>query len=92
MIAAKGAPEAIADLCHLDAAATANFLQRMEALAARGLRVLAVARARFEQKQLPEIQHDFVFELLGLIGFVDPVRAAVPPAIARMQEPPVCAW
>ncbi|HET8712023.1 MAG TPA: cation-transporting P-type ATPase, partial [Spongiibacteraceae bacterium] len=47
VIAAKGAPEAIADLCHLSAAATANLLQRMQVLAERGLRVLAVARARF---------------------------------------------
>lgn len=81
VIAAKGAPEAIADLCHLSAQATANLLQRMEALAEQGLRVLAVARAKFEQKNLPDIQHDFIFELVGLIGFVDPVRAAVPPAL-----------
>ncbi len=86
VIAAKGAPEAIADLCHLSVDATANLLQRMQALAENGLRVLAVARARFEQKSLPDIQHDFTFELLGLIGFVDPVRAAVPPALRECNE------
>lgn len=86
VIAAKGAPEAIADLCHLNAQATANVLQRMEALAESGLRVLAVARAKFEQKTLPEIQHDFTFEFLGLIGFVDPVRSAVPPALRECNN------
>lgn len=85
VVAAKGAPEAIADLCHLDAQATANLLQRVEVLAQRGLRVLAVARAQFEKKSLPEIQHDFSFELLGLIGFVDPVRAAVPAALRECK-------
>lgn len=86
VIAAKGAPEAIADLCHLGAEATANLLLRTEALAERGLRVLAVARARFEQKQLPELQHDFTFELLGLLGFVDPVRSAVPAALRECRS------
>ncbi len=81
VIAAKGAPEAIFDLCHLDVAALAALSAQAATMAARGLRVLAVARARFERLPLPEIQHDFVFELLGLIGFADPVRAAVPQAL-----------
>ncbi len=81
VIAAKGAPEAIADLCHLDASANANILQHMQTMAENGLRVLGVARARFEQPPLPDIQHDFAFEFVGLIGFVDPVRAEVPPAL-----------
>ncbi|NQD35861.1 cation-translocating P-type ATPase [Permianibacter sp. IMCC34836] len=45
VIAAKGAPEAIADLCHLDAKARATLLQQVTAFADQGLRVLAVARA-----------------------------------------------
>ena len=42
-IAAKGAPEAIAGLCHLAPPERERLLQAAEALAARGLRVLAVA-------------------------------------------------
>ena len=42
-VAAKGAPEAIAQLCHLPADQTAALLQTAEGLASRGLRVLAVA-------------------------------------------------
>jgi|688.fasta_scaffold02018_38 Ca2+-transporting ATPase len=42
-IAAKGAPEAIAELCHLPAERSAALLQAAEGLARQGLRVLAVA-------------------------------------------------
>ncbi len=82
-IAAKGAPEAIADLCHLDAAAMGRLRERVAALADDGLRVLGVARARFSAPDLPGEQHDFNFELLGLIGLADPVRESVPAAIAE---------
>ncbi|MEA5097452.1 MAG: cation-translocating P-type ATPase [Burkholderiaceae bacterium] len=81
VIAAKGAPEAIADLCHLDAAATERLAAQVDQLAARGLRVLAVAKASFRHADLPQIQHDFEFELLGLIGLADPLRANVRAAI-----------
>ena len=42
-IAAKGAPEAIAHLCHLSPEHSAQLLQAADGLACRGLRVLAVA-------------------------------------------------
>jgi Ca2+-transporting ATPase len=81
VIAAKGAPEAIGDLCHLDPAASEALERAVTTMAAQGLRVLGVAKASFTQTDLPAIQHDFGFELLGLIGLADPVRAAVPAAI-----------
>jgi Ca2+-transporting ATPase len=81
VIAAKGAPEAIADLCHLGAAETGRLFASVEELAGAGLRVLAVARARFGKPVLPENVHDYPFELLGLVGLEDPLRASVPAAI-----------
>jgi P-type Ca2+ transporter type 2C len=83
LIAAKGAPEAIADLCHLDAAATARIALQVQTMASEGLRVLGVAQARFEPGALPELQHDFAFEFLGLLALEDPVRPEVPAAIAE---------
>ena len=85
MIAAKGAPEAIVDLCHLDAEAAAAVLAQTGAMAARGLRVLGVARAGFDAGALPDHQHRFAFELLGLIGLADPVRDGVPEAVASYK-------
>src|SRR5665647_545406 len=85
VIAAKGAPEAIIDLCHLDAEMAQDIIQQVNALAEQGLRVLGVAKAAFKQQALPEIQHDFAFEFLGLIALADPVRPAVPAAVKESR-------
>jgi len=82
-IAAKGAPEAILDLCHCGELEREQLLCRISEMADRGLRVLGVARAFFQQPVLPCQQHDFIFEFLGLIGLADPVRPAVLAAIAE---------
>ncbi len=81
VIAAKGAPEAIADLCHFDAAQDRVMHDQIEQMTERGLRVIAVARAFFQQTALPESVHDFSFEYLGLLGLADPVRPGVKEAI-----------
>ncbi len=85
VIAAKGAPEAIADLCHLSAEETDALRGQVRTMASEGLRVLAVARAFFPGDPLPDIQHDFDFGLLGLAGLHDPVRAQVPAAVAECR-------
>jgi Ca2+-transporting ATPase len=83
VIAAKGAPEAIIDLCHMDGEQAALTLSEVQTMASEGLRVLGVARAYFECgiPTLPNGQHDFDFEFLGLVGLADPVRPTVRPAI-----------
>jgi Ca2+-transporting ATPase len=82
VIAAKGAPEAIADLCHLTAEKRADLIGKVSTLAEDGLRILGVARASFGAADgLPDEQHDFEFEFLGLIGLEDPIRPMVPQAV-----------
>lgn len=83
LVAAKGAPEAIVDLCHLPESEAAGVRDRVKALASDGMRVLAVARAEYTGDALPESQHDFDFDFIGLVGLVDPVRENVPAAIAE---------
>lgn len=83
-IAAKGAPETIFDLCHLEN--TANYEVAIEKMASSGLRVLGVARATIGKEILPEIQHDFDFEFIGLIGLADPIRPEVKGAIEECYK------
>jgi P-type Ca2+ transporter type 2C len=83
VIAAKGAPEAIADLCHFDAGMVQDLSGQINAMAAEGLRVLGVAKASFSITDLPGAQHDFTFEFLGLVGFADPVRPQVAEAVSE---------
>ena len=84
-VAAKGAPEAVMDLCHLDDAQSARIAQVVDELAADGLRVLAVARGSFTGTEWPANEHDFDFEFIGLLGLADPVRAEVPAAVAECR-------
>ncbi|HEX9078108.1 MAG TPA: cation-translocating P-type ATPase, partial [Desulfuromonadaceae bacterium] len=81
VIAAKGAPEAIADLCHFNGGQVAEMMGEVTRMSDKGLRVLGVARSCFREKGLPGEQHDFDFEFLGLVGLVDPVRPTVAPAL-----------
>jgi Ca2+-transporting ATPase len=77
VIGAKGAPEAIMDLCHLSEEVRAMLSLKIKEMAQEGLRVIGVARAVFSEDSLPNIQHDFEFEFLGFLGLADPVRAGV---------------
>lgn len=85
-VATKGAPEAIADLCHLDATRTQTLLAEVQTLAAQGLRVIAVASSSTTHAAPPgsiaDEQHDFEFTFEGLIGLADPLRESVPEAVA----------
>ncbi len=83
VIAAKGAPEAIFDLCHLKGETLSQYQKAVAQMASEGLRVLGVAKAAIDNVDLPPIQHDFEFEFVGLIGLSDPIRETVPMAVAE---------
>jgi Ca2+-transporting ATPase len=87
---AKGAFEAIAELCHLGAEEVILFRAQMDALAQSGVRVLGVARtvqlAAKSPEALPETPRGMDFQYLGLIGFADPLRANVPAAVAECRS------
>jgi P-type Ca2+ transporter type 2C len=83
--AAKGAPEAIAALCRLDAAALQAMRASVEQLARRGMRVLAVASARLESDSPPASARDLPLQPVGLIGFVDPLRPGIPEAVRECR-------
>ncbi|MEI6288697.1 MAG: cation-translocating P-type ATPase [bacterium] len=86
IVASKGAPEAILDLCHTSHTQKQEVLRRIKEMSNRGLRVLGVAKAEFFGGKLPESQHDFEFQFVGLLGFVDPVRATAPGAVKEAYE------
>ncbi len=86
VVSAKGAPEAVMDLCHLSEADRQAWSHTIDSMAAQGLRVLAVAQSRFEGNDWPETAHAFAFEWLGLIGLTDPLRPEIPQAMAECQS------
>lgn len=86
VVAAKGAPEAIAELCALDSAQRAEMLGQVAEMAGTGLRVLAVARGALSPRpassdRWPASQAELRLQLVGLTGLADPIRPAVPAAL-----------
>jgi len=86
IVAAKGAPETIIDLCDLDEGSRSSVRQALDAMAAEGLRVLAVAKATHNGTLFPETPRSFAFEFIGLVGLADPLRASVPHAVRDCQS------
>jgi Ca2+-transporting ATPase len=86
VIAVKGAPEAIFDLCHLNGQTISGYEKAVAGMASKGLRVLGVARAKLSSPELPSFQHDFDLEFVGLIGLSDPIRKNVPDAVRECYK------
>ena len=72
--------------CH-KAQELAEMETDIEKMAEQGLRVIGVAKATFKTGQLPSrTQHDFNFEMVGLLGIADPVRPGVPEAVKECYD------
>lgn len=86
LVASKGAPEAIALLCRLPESERMAVTTAANEMAARGLRVLGVARGRLAGSSWPDSQNDLSLDFLGLVGLQDPLRPEVSEAIAECQR------
>jgi Ca2+-transporting ATPase len=85
--AAKGAPEAVAELCRLPADARDRLGRAVDELAAAGMRVLGVARAALAPGTGgPETPRGLPFVFLGLVGLADPLRSGVPAAVRECRS------
>jgi Ca2+-transporting ATPase len=62
VVASKGAPETIAELCGLERERLEALKRSVKEMADDGLRVLGVARAAFHGAELPASPRDFAFE------------------------------
>ena len=92
-VAAKGAPESILDVCNtvltsggkreLSSLDRKAWLEKNDAMAAEGLRVLALAEKQAGQLGEPAYE-SLVF--LGLVGLIDPPRQDVKQALQECRE------
>ena len=85
MLAVKGAPEVVIDRCAMDRGRRAQALDALSSMAADGLRVLAVARRVGPIAELSSNPTPIDLELIGLLGFQDPIRPEVPGAVAECR-------
>ena len=86
IVSAKGSPEAILELCDETKEEHREIIKKVEEMSDRGLRVLGAARASFLGEVLPSDQHNFKFEFVGLLGFVDPIRDTAQEAVKEVYD------
>jgi P-type Ca2+ transporter type 2C len=85
LIAAKGAPEAIARLCRLSVKNTATLMAAADAMAHQGIRVLGVAVAETDDPVKAASHTDYPFALVGLLGLADPLGPSAAAAVAECR-------
>jgi len=85
IVALKGAPETVFDLCKLNKVRKIELEADVKLLASQGLRVIAVAKGK-NINILHNNRSDFDFDFLGLVGLTDPIRKEVPAAIKICKE------
>lgn len=74
IIAAKGAPEAIFEVCHLTTKERKIVLLALDKLTGKGYRVLGVAKGILNGNNYPETQQEIPFVFKGLVAFYDPPK------------------
>jgi Ca2+-transporting ATPase len=77
IIAAKGSPEAMMQVSHLNQDEIKQVELALEEMANKGYRVLGVGEAVFENTKFPETQQEFKFNFKGLVAFYDPPKANI---------------
>lgn len=77
IVAAKGAPEAILQVSHLPEKEKQKILDQVNALAAKGYRVLGVATSDFTGNNYPATQQELPFVFTGLLAFYDPPKSNI---------------
>jgi Ca2+-transporting ATPase len=86
IVAAKGAPETIAELCHLAEGELVELRRALDEMAQEGMRVLGVAKASVPDGIAhPETPRGLPFKFLGLVGIADPLRPSVPAAVEECR-------
>jgi Ca2+-transporting ATPase len=86
IIAVKGSPERLLDMAELSDDERKAIGERAEAMAGRGLRLLAVASAETDRDRLDQEAPPASLKLLGLLGMIDPPRTEVSDAIASCHK------
>ena len=74
IIATKGAPEALLEVCNLTTAEKQQVEQAIQTITSEGYRVLGVGESDFEGSDFPKMQQDISFVFKGIVGFYDPPK------------------
>jgi Ca2+-transporting ATPase len=75
IMAAKGAPESIFNICNIENEQKNIIQMQTEKMSQEGMRVIAVATRTFEnEEEIPDLITNCNVNLIGLIGLIDPPK------------------
>jgi P-type Ca2+ transporter type 2C len=74
IIAAKGAVEALMNVCNLNATEKQQIDNAIKDLTSNGYRILGVGESAFTGNNFPKNQQEFSFDFKGIIAFYDPPK------------------
>lgn len=86
IIAAKGAPEAIINVCELSPNQVEQIKSQIEQFGKQGYRVLGVAKSNFEGDNFPLKQQNLPFEFLGMVVFYDPPKKGIKEVFRQLSQ------
>ena len=87
LLVVKGSAEQVLEHCALKPEERLAFIQEVDGLAMKGLRVLAVACRELEEKNLPDSLGDLKdLEFVTLLGYHDPPRPEAKRAVLACQR------
>ncbi|MBK9734273.1 MAG: cation-translocating P-type ATPase [Saprospiraceae bacterium] len=86
IIAVKGGVEGLINLSVLSASEKQYILDVASEMAKKGFRVLGVGSSASGLNDLPEIQHEFIFDFIGLIAFYDPPKVDIEHTIQQFYK------
>jgi P-type Ca2+ transporter type 2C len=86
LVAAKGAPERIIQVCKLNDHDADKISQQAYTQAQKGYRVIGVASAIHTGKQFPAFQDDFTWKFEGLLCLYDPPRENISQVLKQFYK------
>lgn len=85
IVAAKGAPERILDVCRVTGTDRKKTEQLFATMGSQGFRILGVASAA-HTGELPAQQDDFAWQFEGLLALYDPPKKNIPEVISGLYD------
>jgi len=86
IISAKGAPEALMDVCQLTAIEKQQIEEAIQTITKDGYRVLGVGESNFEDNDFPKTQQELRFTFKGLVAFADPPKKNISKVLEDFYE------
>jgi Ca2+-transporting ATPase len=86
IVACKGSVEGVLNQTGLSSEQKKDIEKINNSFASKGYRVLGVAKSDHDVNNLPESQHDFKFDFLGLVAFYDPPKKNIKEILNRFYD------